>query len=109
MSWAKISKKGYNNGIEKSLVLENKKSGHSDSSAIYPSLHNRYIACVYTKYCDYEGGIVLEELSVLKRENCFCLLPMVCNFMFSIQLNFVGQSVLYCSAYLLDRHQNYLT
>ena len=44
-------------GIEKFLGRENKKkSGHLDSSAIYPSLHNRYIACVYPKYCDYKGG-----------------------------------------------------
>ena len=28
------------------------KSGNSDGSAIYPSLHNRYIAYVYPKYCD---------------------------------------------------------
>ena len=33
-----------------------------------------------------------EELLVLKRENCFCLLFMVCNFMFNVQLNFDGQS-----------------
>ena len=45
-----------NQGIEKFLERENKKSGHSDSSVIYPSLHNRYIACVYPKYCDYKGG-----------------------------------------------------
>ena len=44
-----------NQGIEKFLERE-KKSGHSDSSAIYPSSHNRYIACVYPKYCDYKGG-----------------------------------------------------
>ena len=98
-----------NQGIEK--FLENKKkNGHSDSSAIYPSLHDRYIACVYPKCCDYKGGnFFLEELSVLKRETCFCLLFTVCNFMFIVQLNFVGQSVLYSTAYLSDRHQNYLT
>ena len=47
-----------NQGIEKFLERENKKkkNGHSDSSAIYSSLHNRYIACVYPKYCDYKGG-----------------------------------------------------
>ena len=46
-----------NHRIEKFLEQENKKkSGHSDSSAKYPSLHNRYIACVYPKYCDYKGG-----------------------------------------------------
>ena len=56
-------------------------------------------------------GIFLEELSVLKWENCFCLLLMECNFMFSadLRLNFVGQSVLYSTAYLSDRYQNYLT
>ena len=43
--------------IEKFLEQENnkKKNGHSDSSAIYPSLHNRHIACVFPKYCDYKG------------------------------------------------------
>ena len=49
-----------NQGIEKlEKFLERgkkKKNGHLDSSAIYPSLHNRYIACVYPKYCDYKGG-----------------------------------------------------
>ena len=46
-----------NQGIEKFLERKiKKKNGHSDSSAIYPSLHNRYIACVYPKYCDYKGG-----------------------------------------------------
>ena len=43
-------------GIEKFLERENEKNGHSNSSAIYPSLHNRYIACVYPKYCDSKGG-----------------------------------------------------
>ena len=45
-----------------------------------------------------------EELSVLKRENCFCLLFMVCNFMLSVQPNFASQSVLYS---LSDCHQIY--
>ena len=47
-----------NQGIAKFLERENKekKKGLSDSSAIYPSLHNRYIACVYPKYCDNKGG-----------------------------------------------------
>ena len=45
-----------NHRIEKFLERENKKSGHSDSSAIYTSLHNRYIACLYPKYWDYKGG-----------------------------------------------------
>ena len=31
------------------------KSGNSDGSAIYPSLHNRYIAYVYPKYCNYNS------------------------------------------------------
>ena len=31
-----------------------KKKSHSDGSAIYPSLHNRYIAYVYPKYCNYK-------------------------------------------------------
>ena len=47
-----------NQGIEKFLERETKKkkNGHSDSSAIYSSLHNRYIACVHPKHCDYKGG-----------------------------------------------------
>ena len=52
-----------NQGIEKFLEWENKKkkkkkkkNGHSDSSSIYPSLHNRCIACVYPKYCDDKVG-----------------------------------------------------
>ena len=53
--------------------------------------------------------IFLEELSVLKRENCFRLLFTVCNLMLSVQLNFVSQSVLYSAAYLLDHHKIYLT
>ena len=98
-----------NQRIEKFLEWENnKKKGHSDSSAIYPSLHNRYIAFIQNTAIIKEG-IFLEELSVLKRENCFCLLFTVCHFMFSVRLNFVGQSVLYSTAYLSDCHQNYLT
>ena len=31
------------------------KSGNSDGSAIYPSLHNRYTAYVYTKYCNFNS------------------------------------------------------
>ena len=31
------------------------KNGNLDGSVIYPSLHNRYIAYVYPKYCDYNG------------------------------------------------------
>ena len=31
------------------------KSGNWDGSVIYLSLHNRYIAYVYLKYCDYNG------------------------------------------------------
>ena len=31
------------------------RSGNSDASAIYPSLHNRYMACIYPKYCDYNS------------------------------------------------------
>ena len=31
------------------------KSGNLDGSAIYPHLHNRYIAYVYPKYSDYNG------------------------------------------------------
>ena len=52
-----------------------------------------------------------EELPVLKRENCFRFLFAVCNFMLSIRLNFVSQSVLYSGTsvrYLSDRHQIYL-
>ena len=44
-----------NHGIEQLLERENK-VGHSDVSAIYPSLHYRYIAYVYLKYCDCKGG-----------------------------------------------------
>ena len=104
-----------NQGIEKFLERENKKKkkkkkkGHSDSSAIYSSLHNRYIACVYPKYCDYKGGDFPRRTFGFKQENCFCLLFTICNFMFSVRLNFVGQSVLYSTAYLSDRRQNYLT
>ena len=53
--------------------------------------------------------IFLEELSVLKCENCFHLRFTVCNFTLSVWLNFVSQSVLYSAAYLSDRHQIYLT
>ena len=53
--------------------------------------------------------IFLEELLVLKRENCLRLLFTVCNFMLRVRLNFVGQLVLYSGAYLSDRHQIYLT
>ena len=53
--------------------------------------------------------IFLEELSVLKRENCFRLLFTVCNFMLSVLLKFVSQSVLYSGAYLSDHHKIYLT
>ena len=35
-----------NHSREKLLERENKKSGHSDNIAIYPSLHNRYLAYV---------------------------------------------------------------
>ena len=31
------------------------KSGNLDGSTIYPSIHNRYIAYVYPKYCDDNG------------------------------------------------------
>ena len=53
--------------------------------------------------------IFLEELSVLKCENCFHLLFTVCNFMLSERLNFVSQWVRYSAAYLLDSHKSYLT
>ena len=53
--------------------------------------------------------IFLEELSVLKRENCFRLLFTVCNLMLSIWLNFVSQSVLYSAAYLSYCPKIYLT
>ena len=82
-------------------------NGHSDSSAIYSSLHNRYIACVYPKYCDYKGGDFSQRTFGFKTGKLFCLLLTVCNFMFSVRLNFVGQLVLYSTAYLSDRHQNY--
>ena len=39
------------------------------------------------------AGIFHKELSVLTRENCFCLLLTVCYLMLSIQLNFVTESV----------------
>ena len=45
-------------------------------------------------------GIFHRELSVLTRENCFCLLLTVCYLMLSELLNFVVQSVLYSGAYL---------
>ena len=87
-----------------------KKSDHSDSSGIcmYPSLHNRYIACVYPKYCNNKGGDFPRRTFGFKTGKLFCLLFTVCNFLFSVLLNFVGQSVLYSSAYLFDRHKNYL-
>ena len=46
-----------NYGVEKFLERENKKkkNGHLDGSAIYRSLHNRYIAYLCPKYCDNKG------------------------------------------------------
>ena len=49
-----------NHGIELFLGREIE-SGHSDGPAINPSLHNRYIAYVYLKYCDYKGGYFLRR------------------------------------------------
>ena len=46
--------------------------------------------------------IFLKELSVLKQENCFHRLCTVCNFMLSVWLYFVGQSILYSGANLPD-------
>ena len=51
------------------------KSGHSNGSAIYPSLHKRYMSYVYPKYCDYTGGNFPRS-----------------NFMLSVWLNFVSRS-----------------
>ena len=48
-------------------------SGNSDSSAIYPSLHNRYIAFVYPKYCDYKGENFPQRTFSLKTGNLFSL------------------------------------
>ena len=54
------------------------KSVHLDSSTMYLSLHNGYIAHVYSQCCDCKVG------------NCFCLLFYVCNFILSVRLNFVS-------------------
>ena len=43
-----------NHGIE-NYWSGKMKSGNLDGSAIYPHLHNRYIAYVYPKYSDYNG------------------------------------------------------
>ena len=69
------------------------KRDNSNSSAIYPTLHNRYIAYVYPKYFGFNGWNFCGELSALTCENCFCLLLTVCYLMLSVWLNFVAQSV----------------
>ena len=81
------------------------KSGNSDGSVIYPSLHSRYIAYVYPKYCEYNGWNFPQRTFGFNTGKLFCLLLMVCYFMLSIQLNFLVQSVLYSCAYLSDSHQ----
>ena len=43
-----------NHGIEQ--ILEWGKKGHLDGSAIYPSVHKRYIAYAYPKFRDCKGG-----------------------------------------------------
>ena len=97
-------------GIEKFLGRENKKKVVIWIVLPYTLVYITDILLVFIQNTAIiKEGIFLEELSVLKRENCFCLLFTVCNFMFSVRLNFVGRSVLYSSAYLSHRHQNYLT
>ena len=49
------------------------KSGHSDGSAIYPSLPNRYIVYVYPKYCDYKGGNFPQRTFSFKTGKLFSL------------------------------------
>ena len=98
-----------NQGIKKFLELENKKKMVIWIVLRYTLVYITDILLVFIQNTAIIKEVIfLKELSVLKRENCFCLLFTVCNFMFSIRLNSVGQSVLYPTAYLSDRHQNYL-
>ena len=99
-----------NQGIEKFLERENKKKVVIRIVLRYTLVYITDILLVFTQNTAIiKEGIFLEELPILKRENCFCLLFTVCKFMFSVRQNVVSQSVLYSSAYLSDRHQNYLT
>ena len=98
-----------NQGIEKFLERKIKKKMVIRIVLRYTLVYITDILLVFIQNTAIiKEGIFLEELSVLKRQNSFCLLFTVCNFMFCVRLNFVGQSVLYSSAYLSDRHQNYL-
>ena len=80
---------------------------------IVPQCTLVYITHIMPMYIRYVAivmlGIFHEELSVLIRQNFFCLLFAVCNFILSVQLNFVVESVLYSGAYLSDCYQFYLT
>ena len=53
-------------------------------------------------------GIFPQRTFSFQAEKLFLFTIYVCNFMFSVRLNFVSQLVLYYGAYLSDRHQNYL-
>ena len=64
---------------------------------------------MYLKYCDHKGGNFPQKCFGLKTGQLFSFTFMVRDFMLSIRLNFVGQSVLYSGVYLSDSHQIYMT
>ena len=67
-------------------------SGNLDGSSIHPSLHSRYIANVYPKYCDYNGWNFPRQTFGF---NTGKLLLFTFNGMLNVGLNFVIQLVLY--------------
>ena len=68
-------------------------SSNLDGSAIYPRLHNRYIAYVYPKYWDYNSWNFPQRTFSFNTEKL-----LLCYLLLSIGLNFVVQSVLYSGA-----------
>ena len=91
-----------NHGIEKFLEQENKKVVIR-MVLQYTLVYISDISLMFFQnIAIIKVAIFIEELLVLKWENCFCLLFMVCNFMVRVWLNFVSQLVLYSVAYLSD-------